>query len=78
MTSMVPWILYKLLVQDSMHRQMHAANSFDVASAMALIRAGVAARHTEACGIELDRAVRLFDIRLAESARIRRRCLFDI
>ena len=78
MTTMAPWILYKLLVQGSMHRQMHVANSFDVASAMALIRAGEAARHTEACGIELDRAVRLFDIRLAELARIRRRRLFDI
>jgi hypothetical protein len=42
------YINYKLLVQDNMHMHMQAANSFDVASAMALIRAGVASRgHTE-------------------------------
>jgi ribosomal protein L12E/L44/L45/RPP1/RPP2 len=37
---------------------MQVANSFDVASAMALIRARVAGRHTEASGTE-HRAVRL-------------------
>ena len=47
MASMAPWILYKLLVQDGMHKQMHAANSFDVASAMTLIRAIADARHAE-------------------------------
>jgi hypothetical protein len=53
-----PWILYKLLVQDSVHKQMQVANSVDVASAMALIRAGVAAHHTVASGTE-HRAIRL-------------------
>ena len=50
MASISPWIYinYKLLVQDSMHMQMHVADNFDVASAMALVRAGVASRgHTE-------------------------------
>jgi hypothetical protein len=47
-----------LLVQDNVHKQMRLANSVDVASAMALIRAGVAARHTVASGTE-HRAVRL-------------------
>ena len=54
MASMPPWIYsnYRFLVQDSMHSQVQVANSFDVASAMALIRARVAARHTEASGTE--------------------------
>ena len=61
MASIPPWIYinYKLLAQYSMHRQMQVANSFDVASAMALIRAGVATRHTEASGTVEHRAVRL-------------------
>jgi hypothetical protein len=58
---MAPWIFYKLLVQDSMHRQMQMANSVDVVSATALIHAGVAARHTMVSGTE-HRTVRLHSV----------------
>jgi hypothetical protein len=59
MATMAPWIFYKLLVQDSVYRQMQVANSLDVTLAMALIRASVAARHTEASGTEHRAPVRL-------------------
>ena len=75
MASIPPWIYsnYRFLVQDSMHSQVQVANSFDVASAMALIRARVATRHTEASGTEpravgLDSANRRLESNILEPA----------